>query len=155
MRRQDRTLDKQRAFEILKNGEYGVLSMRTEDGMGAYGVPLNYVWDGEQTILVHCAPEGRKLTCIDTCKNVSFCVVGRTNVIADKFTTGYESIILRCVASHHLPTEERKEALKKFIGKYSPGHQEIGMQYAEKSFSRTEILRLDILEISGKAKNLF
>ena len=45
IRRQDRLLDEKRAFEILKDGEYGVLSMQEENGEGAYGVPLSYVWD--------------------------------------------------------------------------------------------------------------
>lgn len=30
VRRQDRLLDEARAFEILKEGEFGILSMRTE-----------------------------------------------------------------------------------------------------------------------------
>ena len=45
IRRQDRTLEQERAFEILKEGEFGILSMRAEDGNGAYGIPLSYVWD--------------------------------------------------------------------------------------------------------------
>ena len=45
VRRQDRLLDEVRAFEILKEGEFGILSMRTEEGDGAYGIPINYVWD--------------------------------------------------------------------------------------------------------------
>ena len=40
IRRQDRILDEKRAFEILKEGEYGILSMQSEDGQGAYGIPL-------------------------------------------------------------------------------------------------------------------
>ncbi len=44
VRRQDRLLDEARAFEILKEGEFGILSMRTEEGDGAYGIPINYVW---------------------------------------------------------------------------------------------------------------
>ena len=32
VRRQDRLLDEARAFEILKEGEFGILSMRTEEG---------------------------------------------------------------------------------------------------------------------------
>ena len=35
VRRQDRLLDEARAFEILKEGEFGILSMRTEEGDGA------------------------------------------------------------------------------------------------------------------------
>ena len=61
IRRQDRLLSEARAYEILKEGEYGVLSMRTEDGEGAYGIPLSYVWDRGNSIYIHCAPVGRKL----------------------------------------------------------------------------------------------
>ena len=148
-------MDKGRAFEILENGEYGVLSMRSEEGESAYGLPLSYVWDRQHALYVHCAPEGRKLQCIDACPNVSFCVVGRTNVIAEKFTTGYESIVLRCTAAHRLPGEERRKALALFVHKYCPGHEELGKVYTEKSFHRTEIIRLDIETMSGKTKKMF
>lgn len=40
VRRQDRLLDEARAFEILKEGEFGILSMRTEEGDGVYGIPI-------------------------------------------------------------------------------------------------------------------
>ena len=58
IRRQDRLLDESRAREVLQAGEYGVLSMATEQG--GYGVPINYVLV-EDTIYLHCAPDGRKL----------------------------------------------------------------------------------------------
>lgn len=155
VRRQDRTLDRRRAIEILSAGEYGVLSMRSEDGNGAYGIPLSYVWDGEDVLYIHCAPSGRKLRCVEACENVSFCVVGRTNVVPEQFTTGYESVVLQCKARHFLPEEERRKAMTAFLAKYCPDHQELGQTYVEKSFHRTEILRLDILEMSGKTKNVF
>lgn len=155
VRRQDRTLEEQRALEILQTGEYGVLSMCAVDGNEAYGIPLSYVWNGRESVYIHCAPAGRKLQCIDACANVSFCVVGRTNVIAEKFTTGYESIVMRCTAHHNLPEEERREALRIFVGKYCPEFAEKGREYAEKSFHRTEIIRLDIQQMSGKSKKMF
>ena len=114
IRRQDRLLSEARAYEILKEGEYGVLSMRTEDGEGAYGIPLSYVWDRGNSIYIHCAPVGRKLNCIDACTNVSFCIVGRTKVIPGEFTTAYESIVLRCTAHHSLHEAERMSALSLF-----------------------------------------
>ena len=155
IRRQDRLLDESRALEILKEGEYGILSMRTEDGNGAYGIPINYVWDRANSIYIHCAPVGRKLQCIDACRQVSFCVIGRTKVIPSQFTTAYESIILKCTAHHDLPEAERMSALSWLLSKYCPKDKVLGISYAEKSFSRTEIIRLDIEEISGKAKNKF
>lgn len=152
IRRQDRLLDEKRAFEILKDGEYGVLSMQEENGEGAYGVPLSYVWDRGNSIYIHCAPSGHKLRCLDTCNKVSFCVVGRTQVIPEKFTTLYESILLRCTAHRTLHEAERMSALSLLISKYSPEHKVTGIEYANRSFHRTEIIRLDIEEISAKSK---
>ena len=42
VRRQDRLMDETRALELLREGEYGVLSI-VADG-GGYGVPVNFVW---------------------------------------------------------------------------------------------------------------
>jgi nitroimidazol reductase NimA-like FMN-containing flavoprotein (pyridoxamine 5'-phosphate oxidase superfamily) len=151
VRRQDRLLSETTARHILENGEYGVLSMLTEEGE-AYGIPINYVWDGEQSIYLHCAKEGRKIRNIAFNKNVSFCVVGKTNVVSNKFTTGYESIVLNCKASVGLSPEERMNALGHIIDKYSPDDKETGMKYAQKSFEQTEIIRLDISDWSGKTK---
>lgn len=155
IRRRDRTLDEARAFEILKDGEYGVLSMQAEDGSGAYGIPISYVWDRGNSIYIHCAPMGRKLRCIDACEQVSFCVVGRTRVIPHDFTTAYESVVLRCMAHHSLPEAERMSALSWLLSKYCPEEKMRGIEYAQKSFHRTEIIRLDIEEVSAKAKKCF
>ena len=76
VQRQDRLLDEARARELLAGGRFGVLSL--VDGDGAYGIPVNYVWDGDDSLYVHCAPDGRKLRCIDRRDRVSFCVVGAT-----------------------------------------------------------------------------
>ena len=53
VRRQDRLMDEARAIELLSTSEYGVLSMVDQDGT-AYGVPLNFVWDGESSIYALC-----------------------------------------------------------------------------------------------------
>ena len=155
VRRQDRLLDEKRAMEIIKEGEYGILSMVSEDADGAYGIPLSYVWDRGNSIYIHCAPIGRKLKCIDANPNVSFCVVGKTQIHPDKFTTGYESVVMKCTAHHSLHEAERMSALSLFISKYCPDHKIMGMEYANKSFHRTEIIRLDIESISGKSKAMF
>ena len=50
IRRQDRLLEKEKAISLLKNGEYGVLSMQDEEN-GAYGVPINYVWNKKNSFV--------------------------------------------------------------------------------------------------------
>ncbi len=151
IRRQDRLLDEQSARELLASATYGILSMQAENG-GGYGVTVSYVWDEKETIYFHCAPEGRKLRCIALCNKVSLCVIGKTNVISDKFTTEYESIILDCTASIGLPEEERMKALELLLDKFSPNDKITGMKYAKNSFHKTEIVKLDIGSWSGKAK---
>lgn len=80
VRRQDRLLDEERARELLRAGEYGVLSMATEQG--GYGVPINYAAVGS-TIYFHCAPEGRKLRALNGDSHVSFCVVGHKRIVPE------------------------------------------------------------------------
>lgn len=153
VRRQDRLLEEEKATALLRTGEYGVLSVQAEEG-GAYGIPINYIWDGDSAVYIHCAPEGRKLRCIEFCDRVSFCIVGKTHVISRQFTTEYESIVLSCRARTGLSEEERMHALRLLIDKYSPDDKPVGMKYAEKSFHRTEIIRLDIERGSGKCKSV-
>ena len=74
VRRQDRLLSEERARELLREGEYGFLAMAS--AQGGYGVPVNYATEGD-TIYLHCATEGRKLSAIEHDARVTFCVVGR------------------------------------------------------------------------------
>jgi len=152
VRRQDRLLDEARARELLAGGEWGCLSLAGDEG--AYGIPVSYVWDGAASIYIHCAPEGRKLRCIERDDRVSFCVVGRTAVQPAQFTTVYESIVLGCRARRGLPSDERMAALELLLAKYAPAHRRTGLRYAEKSFFCTEIVRLEIETWSGKCKHI-
>lgn len=156
VRRQDRLLTEEEARELLHKGEYGVLSM--VDGTGgktvAYGIPVSYVWDGQDALYVHCAKEGRKLRCAAQNACVSFCVVGPTQVIPDKFTTAYQSVVLECRAEMGLAEVERREALQMILDKYSSDYAEIGKTYAERSFARTEVLKLNVVRWSGKSKRM-
>ena len=153
VRRQDRLLDESSAIDLLRRAEWGVLSMRDADG-APYGVPVNYVWDGNHSIYIHWAPEGRKLRCLGQDARVSFCVVGQVNLLPAKFTTEYESIVLTGRAVRHLEEEEKRQALALLLDKLSPDDAAIGMKYAAASFHRVEILRVDIDAWSGKCKRV-
>ena len=151
VRRQDRLLDEEQAAALLRRAEWGVLSM-CDAGGAPYGIPVNYVWDGDSALYIHCAPEGRKLRCLDQEPRVSFCIVGNVNLLPSKFTTEYESIVLTGLAVRHLDEQERRHALELLLDKLSPDDKQVGMKYAEGSFHRVEIIRLDITSWSGKRK---
>lgn len=150
VRRKDRILESESAIRLLECGEYGFLAMSGTDGY-AYGIPINFVKEGN-SIYFHCAQEGYKLECLRQNPKVCFTVVGNTQVMPEKFSTGYESVIAFGRMSLDLPEEERGHALRLLIDKYSSDFREIGEKYIEKSFQRTNILRLDIEHISGKCK---
>lgn len=149
MRRKDRSIDKEQAVELLKKGQYGVLSTVGENGY-AYGVPLNYVYHGGN-IYFHCAVEGHKLDNIAHNNKVSFCVVGDTEPIPDKFSYRYESVIAfgRAVEVYD---KEKEDALVAFIQKYSGEFMEKGMKYIQKDSIKTKVIKINIEHLTGKAR---
>lgn len=149
IRRQDRLLDESRAREVLQAGEYGILSMATEQG--GYGVPINYALV-EDTIYLHCAPEGRKLRAISADERVSFCVVGHSRVVSEHFTTEFESVIVQGRARVVEAENERRMALRAIVEKYSAEHIEEGLKAIERSIHRTAIIAITVDSFSGKIK---
>lgn len=105
IRRRDRLLDEERALELLKDGEYGVLSMVSENS--GYGIPVNFVWNGKNSVYIHCAPVGRKLEALKVNNRVSLCIIGNVNLLPGKFTTEYESAIFLVQHTYNLATTKR------------------------------------------------
>ena len=149
IRRQDRKLTDAESLSILTKGEYGILSMCTIEN-GGYGVPLNYVlWNS--AIYFHCAIEGTKMNFIKTNNQVSFCVVGRTEILPSKFGTEYESAMIFGKATE-VEGEEKREVLTQFVKKYSPDFIQEGIQYINQRFDKTRIIKIPIEHVSGKSR---
>ncbi len=149
MRRKDKAMDQNAAVRLLQTGEYGILS--TVDAQGQpYGVPLNYVFhDG--CLYFHCALEGQKLDNLLANRRVSFCVVGRTRLLPDEFSTEFESVIVFGEASV-VQGDERLQALVWLVEKYSPDFVEEGHKYIERHDSRTMVVKILMRSMTGKAK---
>jgi len=149
MRRKDKAMQDGAIIGLLQNAEYGVLS--TVDGNEQpYGVPLNYVLINN-CIYFHCALEGHKLDNLAANRKVSFCVVGRTKVLPAEFSTEFESVVVFGRASV-IEGEERYQALNALIEKYSPEFVSEGSAYIEKFDSQTKLVRIEIQQMTGKAK---
>lgn len=149
MRRKDRLITNGETSSILEKGEYGILSTVSSDH-GPYGVPLNYcLIDG--CIYFHCALEGTKINNINNNPKVSFCVVGKTEVLPDQFGTKYESCIVQGLASESFG-EEKQLALESLLHKYSENFFFEGLKYIEKLKDKTRVLKVSIESISGKAR---
>lgn len=151
VRRQDRLLDEKEARALLCNGEYAFLSMATDEG--AYGVPINYVVE-DDTIYIHCAPEGSKLRAIEYDNRVSLCVVGETKVMGEELTTAYSSVI---VVGHAQVVEDdktKRRALQLLVDKYAPDFRDEGYRALERSLNRTVVVLIAIESFSGKTKRM-
>lgn len=148
MRRSDRRLSEDEAKQVLMQGEYGVLSTIGKDGF-PYGVPLSYAFDGEK-IYFHCAANaGHKLENLDFSNKVCFTVVGKTQVLPEKFATRYESVIVFGTVKS---ASDKLAVLELICAKYSPNFEEQGKKYAKATEDRVAAYELQILEFIGKAK---
>jgi len=149
VRRSDREIVDHEARALLEGAEYGVLSTVGSDGQ-PYGLPLNYVYRNG-SIYFHSALTGQKLDNINYNPKVSFCVVGKTNVLPDKFATEYESTVAFGVAAEVIGNEQQ-DALLWLLEKYCPGFMEEGRRYIEQKEKSTKVIKIEISHISGKAR---
>ena len=149
MRRKDRMLSEEETKDILAKGTYGVLSTIGEDGC-PYGVPVNYVY-ANGSVYFHCAAGiGHKIVNMSYNNHVSFTVVTNAAVFPEGLTTKYESAIVFGTAEC-LKNEEKRLALIALVKKAAPEFMEKGMTAIEKSFEVTDIYKINISQMSGKA----
>lgn len=149
MRRNDRSLDKEQAYKLLENGKYGILSTSGENGY-AYGVPLNYaLYEG--SIYFHCALVGSKLDNINSNNKVSFCVVGDSEPLPEKFSYRFESVIAFGKALE-VDGMEKDNALSALIKKYSSEYMEKGIAYIKKENVSTKVIKIEIEHMTGKGR---
>ena len=149
MRRQDRAIADEEAWDLLRRAEYGVLSTVGPDG-APYGVPLSFCID-RGSIYLHCALEGRKLDDLANEDRVSFCVVGETEVMPEKFGTKYESVIVTGRAAE-IFGDDKQAALEAILRKYSPGFFDEGLGYIGSLRDKTRVFRVGVDRVSGKAR---
>jgi uncharacterized protein len=149
MRRKDRQTSEQDTRQLLSCGEYGVLSTVGRDGQ-PYGVPLSYAYR-ELCIYFHSATTGHKLENLADNQRAAFCVVGKTRVLPDKFSTEYESAIVFGRVSE-VQGSEKASALLWLLEKYSPEDVEAGKHYIDQKGGATKVMKMDIEHLSGKAR---
>ena len=149
IRRIDRAISESEAIEILRKGEYGILSTVSADGQ-PYGVPVSYSYT-EDGIYFHCAVEGHKVDNLTGSNKVSFCVVGKTEVLPAQFGTKYESAIVSGEAFEATAADKHKGLLE-LLKKYSPGIIEEGRRYIESAGGKTRVYKIVVESITGKSR---
>ncbi len=148
MRRQKRELDISLAKDILKKCEYGTLSTISDNGY-PYNITLSYVYY-KDCIYFHSAKEGHKIDNIRNNNKVCFSVVGNTQVLQERFSTKYESVVVFGTA-YEIDNNEKELVLLKLVEKYSPDFIEEGKIYISKAKDATNVIKINIEHITGKA----
>lgn len=148
VRRKDREIPEAEARELLGKGSYGVLSTVNADGY-PYGIPLNYVFDGEK-IYFHCAKlSGEKLRAFERLSKVCFTVVGDVETLPEKFSTKYESAV---VFGRIAKSADAHPGLQKLIAKYSTDYKAEGDAYIGQALARVAVYEITVDHITGKAR---
>ncbi|MEG2072311.1 MAG: pyridoxamine 5'-phosphate oxidase family protein, partial [Oscillospiraceae bacterium] len=118
MRRMKQEMSKEDTQRVLERCSAGVLAVSDENGY-PYALPMSYAYC-EGKIYFHGAKQGHKIDAIMKNDKVSFCVIDKDEVVPEKFTTIYRSVIAFGRARILENDAERRSALEKITEKYSP-----------------------------------
>lgn len=149
MRRKKQVLTKEECVQILQEGTSGVLAVDGDDGY-PYAVPLSYVLSGDK-IYFHCAKSGHKLDALSRNEKASFCVIGQDQVMPEKFTTHYKSVIVFGRVRILDDDAEKIRAMEQLSVRYAPEASAARIQEEIDSFWKPLcVLELSIEHMSGK-----
>ena len=151
LRRKKQALTEAECRDILSRGAYGVLAVAGDDGY-PYAVPVNYVLRGN-AIYFHSAKTGHKIDAIARNDKVSFCVVDKSDLAPERFTTYFKSVIAFGRARIVDDKAESLDALtaltQTLAPSESPDHQREEIEQCEHAGS-VAIVAIDIEHLSGK-----
>lgn len=149
MRRFRQQLPKEECETVLGRGSSGVLAV-TGDGGRPYAVPLSYVYTGDK-LLFHCATSGHKLDALRKEPRASFCVIDRDQVIPEKYTTAYRSVIAFGTVRIVEDKGELRTAAEKLGRKYYPnGTAEELEREISQFLGQLCILEMTVEHMTGK-----
>ena len=147
MRRHKQALPEAECYAILARCTHGVLAV-SGDGGYPYAVPLSYaVANGK--IYFHSAVEGHKIDALRKDERVCFTVVDADDVVAERFTTYYRSVIVFGRARILTDPVDLRSALNALAEKYSP-HAHGREKEIESFLSRVAVIELIPEAITGK-----
>ena len=149
MRRNVQQLSQEESEAVLLRGTAGVLALAGDKAF-PYAVPISYVYDGEH-IYFHSATEGHKIDAIERNPNASFAVIDQDEVIPEKYTTAFRSVIVFGSIRIIGDDAEKLAAIRKLALKYVPDNT--GQQHAAEidgAWSRFCMLEMSIAHMTGK-----
>ncbi len=148
MRRVDREMPKDFAYEVIDRSSWATLSLIDPDG-NPYGVPISMIREGD-ALYFHCAKEGLKTASIRQNPKVCVSFVGDTKALASHFTMEYESAIICGTASEITDSEAKTLILRTLSERFASENMARFDTALKESLSHTAIWQIDIQTVSGK-----
>lgn len=135
MRRRDRQMRPEFAWEVFDKAAYAVLAL-----VPAYAVPISPARI-DQTIYFHAAKQGHKNRLWQADATASLVVVGDVVPSSHSFSTEYESGIFQGRIELVDDAEEKVAALRAITQRYTPNLMHMFDSEVARSLARTEVLR--------------
>lgn len=154
MRRNVQMLSSEESISILKSATSGVLSLIGDNGY-PYGVPLSHVYHNGN-LYFHSALSGHKIDAINATGKASFTVIEKDDVLQEKFTTCYRSVIAFGKVRTITDIDEINRLIRLMTERFCPNQP---AEATEKEIAgglhRMCIIEMDIEHLTGKqAKEL-
>ncbi len=148
--------DMRRGKQLLSSEDTNAVMIRCTNGVLAclgdndypYAVPLSYVYYNSK-IYFHSAKNGHKIDSITKYTKVSFSVIDEDTIVSEKYTTYFRSIIAFGKA-RIVEGEERLNAFKALVEKYSRDQPEDAKQAEIAGCTQSLIIAIDVEHITGK-----
>ena len=147
MRRNKQQLSFEEWEEILRKSTAGVLAVSGDDGY-PYAVPLSYVYC-DNKVYFHSAKSGHKIDGIKNNSKVSFCVIAKDEIIPEKFTTYFRSVIVFGKARILESMDEILPAIRKLGMKYNPDEEGCNEEI-KRCLQTLAVIEMDIEHMTGK-----
>ena len=148
MRRVKQLLPDETAAAILEKNTCGVLSLLGDDGY-PYGVPISYVYK-EDSIYFHSAKTGHKIDAIKNYEKASFCVIDQNQVVPEKFTTYFRSVIAFGRIKLVEDLDQKRNIASILAFKYAPDFQNEISARIDASIKNMTIMKMTIEHMTAK-----
>ena len=148
MRRFKQALTRSECHAVLERNTAGVLAV-LGDGGYPYAVPMSYVWF-EGKVYFHWAVAGHKLDAVRAEPRVSFCVVDQDQIVPEKYTTYFRSVIVFGTARVVDDPAEKRRAIGALGAKYRPGFEAERAAEIDSTWNRFLMVALTPEHITGK-----
>ena len=150
MRRPNRSVDEQTAYELLNRVTEGCLAMIDTDGM-PYVTPVNAVYCPEDHCLYfHCACEGKRYDALHARSEVCFVAAPDHEVIGPRFTTHYKSVMVRGQATYIEDADEKRRTLIYVTERLAPGELAKRPSVVDAYFANVAMVKISIESVTAK-----